>query len=158
MRENRQGFTLIEIAISVFIMLLVMLIAVPSLSGVLANRRLQRSLDEFNNFVRMAQERSVEDHRPYLISWADKEIILRPESITKDEDPGPTSVFKLQRGDAFVLELPAALVENPPADWVFWPSGICEPATVTYKGPAGTWRASYSSLTARGQLLNYAAK
>jgi type II secretory pathway pseudopilin PulG len=158
MRKNRQAFTLIEIAISVFILLMLMVIAVPSLSGVLANRRLQRSLDEFNGLVRVAQERSIEDHRPYLISWNKNQIVLRTESVAQDEDPSPTAVLKLQRGDAFVLGLPAALVENPPADWIFWPSGVCEPATVTYKGPAGTWTANYSSLTARPQLSHYAAK
>src|SRR3954453_20084488 len=127
MRKNRQAFTLIEIAISVFILLMLMLIAVPSLNGVLANRRLQRSLDELNGLVRIAQERSMEDRRPYLISWEKDQIVLHAEILGKDEDPSPTAVLNLHPGDAFVLSLPAALVDSPPADWIFWPSGICEP-------------------------------
>src|SRR6266699_1370233 len=55
----RRAFTLIEIVITVFILMLVLLLAVPSLNGVLADKRLRRSLDGFNNLVRQAQERSV---------------------------------------------------------------------------------------------------
>jgi len=40
-----RAFTLIEIALSIFILLLLLLLAVPSLSGVIANRRLKQSLD-----------------------------------------------------------------------------------------------------------------
>ena len=158
MRRHRQAFTLIEISIAVFIMLLLLVMAVPSLQGVMADRRLRRSYDDLNKFVRLAQERSVTDRRPYLIAWRKDHLILRPEAYAKGEDKKPTATFLLQKGDAFVLTLPAALVENPPAEWVFWPSGTCEPAVVFFKGVEGSWTASYSSLTARGVLSNYATR
>ena len=153
MRRNRQAFTLIEIVIAVFIMLLMLGLAVPSLRGVMADRRLRRSLDELNNFVRTAQERSVADRRTYLISWQKDHLILRPEAFAKGEDDTPTATLVLRPGDAFVLELPAALADDPPADWAFWPSGTCEPAIVSFKGTAGTWTASYSPLTGAGCAL-----
>ena len=156
MRRNRQGFTLIEISISVFIMLLLLVMAVPSLSGVMADRRLRRSFDDLNKLVRMAQERSIADRRPYLIAWQKDHLVLRPEAFTKDEEPGPTATLQLHKGDAFLLSLPAALTEDPPAEWAFWPSGTCEPAVVSFKGVDGSWTAKYSSLTARGELSNYA--
>ena len=53
------AFTLVEIVLVVFILMLLLLLAVPSLSGLLANNRLRRSLNGFNNLVRQAQERSV---------------------------------------------------------------------------------------------------
>lgn len=158
MRCQQRGFTLIEITISVFILLLLLTLAVPSLNGVLADRRLRRSLDQMNNFVRTAQERSVTDRRPYLISWQKDHIILRPESLEKGEDREPTATMQLRKGDAFVLSLPAALIDEPPPDWTFWPSGTCEPAVVTYKGPDGTWSARYSPLTARAEVSKYAAR
>jgi len=43
---------LIEIALSIFILLLILVLAVPSFSGVIANRRLKQSLDDFNDLVR----------------------------------------------------------------------------------------------------------
>lgn len=149
---------MIEIAISVFILLLLLMLAVPSLNGVLADRRLQRSLDGMNNLVRLAQERSVADRRPYLILWKKDHLVLRPEAVEKGEDPEPTAVLTLEKGDAFLLKLPAALTEDPPAEWVFWPTGTCEPAIVSYKGVDGAWSANYSPLTAHPEITFYAAK
>ena len=143
---------------AVFILILVLMLGVPSLNGVLADRRLRRSLDEMNRFVRMAQDRAVTERQTYLISWQKDHIILTPEAALKDEDAEPTATLQLRKGDAYVLNLPAALTEDPPADWAFWPSGTCEPAVITYKGPDGTWTANYSALTARADLASYAAK
>ncbi len=159
MRRSRHAFTLIEVAIAVFIMLMLLAISVPSLQGVLADRRLRRSYDDLNKFVRLAQERSVADRRPYLIAWQKDRLIVRPEAYAKGEDKKvPTAIYALRPGDAFLLSLPAALIEDPPAEWAFWPSGTCEPAVVSYKGVDGAWTANYSSLTARAQLSNYATK
>jgi len=149
---------LIEIVLAVFILMLLLALAVPSLNGVLANKRLKRSLDGFNNLVRQAQERSVTERRPYLIVWSKKNVVVRPEAFAKDEEAKATAEFQLDRGDALTLLLPAALTKKHPAEWIFWPSGICEPATVKFKGPAGSWMADYSPLTARPELTNYAAR
>ena len=157
MRQQR-AFTLIEIALAVFIMMLLLLLAVPSLNGVLADRRLRSSLNGFNDLVRQAQERSVKEQRSYLIAWADEKVLLRPEAFTKDEEAKAIAEFGLGRGDVLKLILPAALMKNPPGEWIFWPSGTCEPATVEFKGPAGSWKATYSALTARPELINYAAR
>jgi prepilin-type N-terminal cleavage/methylation domain-containing protein len=150
------GFTLIEIAISVAILLMLLLLAVPSVSGVLADRRLRHSLDEFNKLVQQAQERSVLEHRAYLISWEKERVVLGPETPAKDE--GPVAVFKLARGEAIQLNLTAALTKDAPPEWIFWPSGNCEPATIAYKGVSGSWTANYSPLTARADVTNYAAR
>src|SRR5437773_10850924 len=69
--RHRRGFTLVEIVIAIFILLLLVLLAVPSLNGVLADKRLHRSLDRFNDLVRQAHERSLAEHRAYLIVWND---------------------------------------------------------------------------------------
>jgi hypothetical protein len=139
-------------------MLLMMGLAIPSLNGVLKDRRLRRSLDEMNKLVRSAQERSVAERRPYLISWQKDRVILRPESFARDEEKLATTTLTLRKGDAYLLNLPLALIADPPADWIFWPSGTCEPAIVSYKGVDGSWSAKYSALTAHAELTQYAAK
>ena len=149
---------MIELAIAVFILLLILVLAVPSMTGVLADRRLRRSLDDMNRMVRMAQERSLKERRSYVISWQRDHLVLRKEVLKKGEDPAPVSTMQLRKGDAFVLNLPAALAKEHPADWVFWPSGTCEPAVVTFKGPDGSWTAKYSPLSASAELTNYAAR
>jgi prepilin-type N-terminal cleavage/methylation domain-containing protein len=153
-----RGFTLIEIVIAVFILVMMLLLAVPSLTGVLADKRLRRSLDRFNALVHQAQERSATEHRAYLIVWGDKAIALRPEIFAKGEEARPKADFALARGDVLKLSLPAALTRNPPGEWIFWPSGTCEPAVVQFIGRDGTWTANYSALTVRPELTNYAAR
>jgi type II secretory pathway pseudopilin PulG len=153
-----RAFTLIEIALSIFILLLLLMLAVPSLSGVIANRRLKQSLDSFSQLVRQAQERSVTERRAYLIAWGKNSVVLRPEVFTRGEEEKPTAVFRLSKGSWIKVSLPFALMGKPPAEWIFWPSGTCEPATVEFGGPAGTWTANYPALTAQPELTQYAAR
>lgn len=134
------------------------MLAVPSLTGVVSSNRLKQSLDGFNNLVRQAHERSVIERRPYLIVWGKNSVLVRPEVLAEDEEDKPTAVLRLNRGSLLKLSLPAALVGNHPAEWIFWPSGNCEPATVQFKGPAGFWTANYSPLTAEAEVTQYAAR
>jgi prepilin-type N-terminal cleavage/methylation domain-containing protein len=153
-----RAFTLIEIIIAVAILTVILLMAVPSLEGVFADRKLRASLDGFNKLVRQAQERSVSEHRAYLIVWGEKDVIVQPEAFAKGEEKKAVARFALERGSALTLTLPAALTAKVPGEWIFWPTGTCEPATVRFVGKAGTWTADYSPLTGYGQLANYAAK
>ena len=156
--QRFRGFTLIEMALAIFILLLLLVLAVPSFSGVIANRRLKQSLDGFNNLVRQAQERSVAERRPYLIVWGKNNVVVRPEAFAEGEEAKATAEFRPNKGNALKLSLPAALMEEYPAEWIFWPSGSCEPAIVQFKGPAGSWTASYSPLTAQPEITSYATR
>lgn len=157
MRRN-DGFTLIELAIAIVILVVILMLAVPSVDGVLADRRLRRSLDAFNALVRQAQERSIAEHRSYLIILRDGKIGLRPEGLMRGEDPAPVAMWTLGRGESLKFSFPAAMMEETPAEWIFWPSGNCEPASVTYRGRNGGWTANYSALTARAEVVAYVAK
>jgi len=153
-----RAFTLVEIIIAVSILVVVLMMAIPSLSGVIADRKLRASLDEFNKLVHEAQDRSVNEHRPYLIVWSSKDIFVQAEAFAKDEDRKPVANFVLEEGSAITLTLPAALTPKPAGEWIFWPTGTCEPATVKFEGRPGTWTANYSALTGQGELANYVAK
>ena len=156
--QRARGFTLIEIALAIFILLLILVLAVPSFSGVIANRRLKQSLDEFNNLVRQAQLLSVTERRPYLIVWGKNNVMVRPEAFAKDEEAQPKAEFRPSRGSTLKVSLPVALTEKYPSEWIFWPSGACEPAIVRFQGPAGSWTASYSPLTGRPEITSYAVR
>ena len=158
MVQRARGFTLIEMALAIFILLLLLVLAVPSFTGVIANRRLKQSLDEFNNLVRQAQTLSVTERRPYLIVWAKSNVMVRPEAFAEDEEARAKAEFRPIRGSTLRLSLPSALAEKYPAEWIFWPSGTCEPATVRFQGPAGSWTANYSPLTARPEITSYAVR
>lgn len=156
--RRRRAFTLIELAIAIVILVLLMMLAVPSMNGVLADRRLRKSLDGFNAIVREAHERSVTERRPYLIVWAEGKVGLRPEGVLKGERPDPQVKLKLGKNESLKVAFPAALVDDVPPEWIFWPSGNCEPAVVTYQGKDGKWTARYSALTARSETVAYVAK
>ena len=156
--QRARGFTLIEIALAIFILLLLLVMAVPSFSGVIANRRLKQSLDEFNNLVYQAQTLSVTERRPYLIVWGKNNVMVRPEAFAKDEEAKGKAEFRLSRGSTLKLSLPVALAEKYPAEWIFWPSGTCEPAIVRFQGPSGSWAANYSPLTGRPEITSYAVR
>jgi len=156
--DRRWGFTLLELAIAVVLLVLLMMLAVPSMSGVMADRRLRKSLDSFNAIVREAQERSMAEGRPYLIVWQEGKIGLRPEGLSRGEDPEPEMRIKIAKNESFRVSFPAALVDDTPAEWIFWSSGNCEPATVNYQGRDGKWTANYSALTARCETVSYVAK
>jgi len=156
--QRARGFTLIEIALAIFILLLILVLAVPSFSGVIANRRLKQSLDEFNNLVRQAQMLSVTERRPYLIVWGKNNVMVRPEAFAKDEEAKAKAEFRLSRGITLKLSLPVALAEKYPAEWIFWPSGTCEPAIVRFRGAAGSWTANYSPLTGQPEITSYAVR
>jgi type II secretory pathway pseudopilin PulG len=156
--QRFRAFTLIEIALSIFILMLLLMLAVPSLSGVMASRRLKQSLDGFNSLVRQAQQRSVMERRPYLIVWSKGRVVLRPEVFGEDEEVKATAEFRLGKGSVLKLSLPGALAQKYPAEWIFWPSGNCEPAIVQFRGPGGLWSANYSPLTAQPEVTQYAAR
>ena len=143
---------------AVFILMLIMLLAVPSVNGVLADRRLRQSMDQFNSLVAQAHEHSVSEHRPYLVVVGKKSIEVRPEVISKDDDPDPIATLPLEDHDTVKLSFPAAMIKNPPAEWIFWPSGVCEPADVEFLGRNGHWAMSYSPLNARPEITKYAPK
>ncbi len=134
------------------------MLAVPSFTGVIANRRLKQSLDEFNNLVRQAQERSVAERRPYLIVWSKNNVVVRPETLAEGEEAKAKAELHPSRGSTLQLLLPVALAEKYPAEWIFWPSGTCEPATVYFRGPAGSWTANYAPLTGRPEITKYAVR
>ena len=156
--RRRGGFTLVELAIAVAILVLLMMLAVPSMNGVLADRRLRKSLDGFNAIVREAQERSVMERRAYLIVWGDGKVGLRPEGLLKGETPEPAVKLTLAKKESLKVSFPAALAEDVPPEWIFWPSGNCEPAVVSFQGKDGKWTARYSALTARSETVSYVAK
>ena len=156
--QRQRAFTFLEIVLAIFILMLLLSLAVPSLHGIVTDKRLRTSLDSFNNLVRQAQERSMTEQRAYLIVWGDKKVTLRPETFRKDEEQKALVQYNLNGEDVLALSLPAALMKKPPGEWIFWPSGTCEPATVKFKGASGTWTANYPALTCRAQLTDYAAR
>jgi hypothetical protein len=93
-----------------------------------------------------------------LIVWSKNNVMVRPEAFAEDEEAKAKTEFRPRKGSTLKLSLPVALAEKYPAEWIFWPSGTCEPAIVRFQGPAGSWTANYSPLTGRPEITNYAVR
>ena len=151
--RRQHGFTLIETIIAIFILLLLLSLAVPSLNGVLADKRLHRSLDRFNELVRQAHERSLAEHRAYLIVWNDAFITLQPAAFLKTEEHQPIDTMPITRYEKWRLELPAALSKKAPAEWIFWDYDVCEPARIRFASGHESWTTSFSPLSRKCEII-----
>jgi len=149
-----RGFTLIEICLAVFISLMLITLAVPSIQRLLNEEKGKESFDRFDALVRHAQSLAVSERRPYVLEWDDSGVLMRPEKpATREEDAGLDRI-DLAEKEVCEVEFPAALIKNPPREWIFWPSGTCEPARVSYKGRGEAWVAEYDPLTLQATVTN----
>jgi prepilin-type N-terminal cleavage/methylation domain-containing protein len=146
-RALRGGFTLIELMIAILIAVMIVLAAAPSLSGIIEERKAKKLFEQFDELAREAGQRAVIERRAYVLEWDDSGVTMHPK------DPNnPTEAQGTQRVDfgdrqAPDLDLPGALVKNPPKIWTFWPTGTCEPATIVCHIADSPWTASYDALT-----------
>ena len=108
--------------------------------------------------MRQAHEHSLAEHRAYLIVWNDTYISLQPAAFLKTEEHQPIDTIPITRHDRWSLELPAALMKKVPAEWVFWESGVCEPARVRFASTDGSWTTEYSPLSGLGELIRYGSR
>jgi type II secretory pathway pseudopilin PulG len=159
MRRSATGFTLLEICLAIAIGALLLLVAVPSVAGMLAQQRLQRSFDRFDRLVSSAATRSVTEQRAYALTWEEHGVRLvplePPQPGQPAADPEKTTDFLgMGKPDEILLQLPATLSRRPLGQWTFWSNGTCEPATIAYHGADGSWVVRYNPLTAHGVFLS----
>ncbi len=143
--STRSGFTLLEVCLAVFIALLLVVVAVPTLSGVITSNRAADSFASFDAVVQQARLLAIEERRAYRIVWEEGGISLEPEEA--QEDPADLPARPFAKGEEIGITFPAALVKETEPVWTFWPSGVCEPAQITRTGPDGGWSATYHPLT-----------
>jgi len=152
MRRTRDAFTLFEVMLAVAIAVMLLVIAIPSMSGLFAEDSLRASFDDFDAITREAKKRAMAEKRTILLVWTKDGILLTPEVLQAEDEASLTPQLLFSDEVSVALERPAALVKDPPLEWPFWPSGACEPVRVSYSGAPGKWTAEYEPLTARGTL------
>ena len=150
---KRAGFTLLELCLAIAVGLLIVSVALPSLGSLFAEQRLTRTFERLDGLVRKAQNMSIHDRKPYELVWDKGTISLRPAGATETDDSAALPGLTCAEDEEYALELPAALIADPPKRWTFWATGTCEPATIAYHGGAGSWSAHYDPLTVRGTFL-----
>jgi hypothetical protein len=148
----------LELAIAMALALLIFAIAIPALDGVFAAGRLQATMDTFDGFVSTARDRSVAEGRVYIMVWSKNNIRLVPDGPLREGLDEVEQVFKPGDGELYSLILPSAIDADPAPEWTFWPTGTCEPARITFRGPTGSWEVRYAALSARPTIHSFIAK
>ena len=141
------------------IAVLLMGLAVPSLTGQMSRRRLQASFDQLGDLASQAREHAMREGRPYLLAW-DKAGAVRlfPAELNAEarRKQGPTAtLLPAAAAGQYRLFRPSALTSDPSAEWTFWPTGTCEPVIVKFEGKGGNWEAVYNPLSGRGSLSRF---
>jgi hypothetical protein len=142
-----EGFTLFEICIAIFIGVMIILAAIPSISGVIEEQRAKKLFNEFDDLVKAASDRAVTEHRPFVLDWDDSGVFMRPLEPESDDKASDNRRVDFGEKLAPDLKLPGALEKNPPRRWTFWPSGTCEPAVIICHVAGSPWTATYDPLT-----------
>jgi hypothetical protein len=126
---------------------MIMLAAVPSISGVLEEQRAKKLFTRFDDLARQASVHAVTERRPYVLEWDNSGVTMHPLSL--DDDDRPEDMPRVDFGEKLApdLLLPSALIKDPPRIWTFWPTGTCEPAKITCHIPDSPWTATYDPLT-----------
>lgn len=148
MTRSRSGFTLLEIMLAIAIGVLIISLAVPSVSGLMAEQKARRSFDAFEELVQMARQQAIRTRLPSRLLLEKKQIVLQAENGATDEAANePGAVLPIEDEEEYAFQFPAALEPEPAAVWTFWPTGGCEPVVVSYAGPDAKWTAAYDALT-----------
>jgi hypothetical protein len=148
----------LEVCLALAIGMMLVLLAVPSVSGLLAEQRLKHTYERFDRLVAAATTRSVAEQRAHALVWEKHGVRLVPlesaDPSPADHDIDSSSDFVgMRKPDELELQLPATLSRRALGQWVFWSNGTCEPATVAFHGDEGSWLVRYDPLTTHGTFV-----
>ena len=133
---------------------MIIALSVPSIAGLLAEQRLKRSFERFDALASTARVRSVTEQRAQVLVWDKKGIsLVTMEREEKSALAESGERLNFEGKETYQLKRTAALLKNPPSEWVFWRNGTCEPVQIAFQGAAGSWLVNYDPLTARGTFL-----
>jgi len=152
MPTSRAAFTLLEICLTLCIGMVLIMLAVPSVAGLLAEQHLHDSYDRFEQFANRGRIRSLKEQKAYHLLWDKGGVTLEPVVHLKGE-ANTAERLPLAKGESYQVERVAALAKIAPAEWTFWPNGTCEPVIISYHGPFGSWRVSFDALSTHGDFL-----
>ena len=160
---SQRAFTLIELMLAISIALVIFGLAIPSMRGMSAQRRLQETFEKFDELTRKAQLKAVRTQQTSTLVWQAGMISLKSsDTASGDRQGAPVQQedFTYDENESYALQRPASLlpVKDTPPVWTFWHSGTCEPVIVSYSGPSGTWTAQYNPLTGRGEVTDMEVK
>jgi len=95
--EQRQGFTLVEILIVIFIISIIMTFAVLSLGDLGTSRRIVIAAEQFQSNLRSIQQEALLESTPYGVTFSPKGYLFLQFEITPEGDWHPLTLSHLGR-------------------------------------------------------------
>lgn len=143
--QSEAGFTLIEMGMVLFIIMIITAIAVPAMSGLAAQERLRGEAQNLRESATGARRQAVEGGVPCAIVFGKNGYEI--ESLGKNEsevlaERGLAAKLLVKRWDSDKYQSPEGV------RWVFQPDGICEPMRARFENKDGWVEIVFNPLTA----------
>ena len=144
-RRPARGYTLLEIAMVVAIIVLIIGAAVPMTSGFTREQRLRDVVRELLVLAKTARADAMTTGRAAEVVFAKDGFALR-----RPGEEEPAESFRLPRGMRYVVEPFGAdrAVRPDGQRWVFQPTGLCEPLSVRVEEDEAWMKVTFDALTA----------
>jgi type II secretion system protein H len=153
-RSRSPGFTLVELVIVMFIMVMLMMIAVPSVGRFSGENALRSCTRDLATQARAARRLAIQQQRAYEVRFDPTGFHVAPleagtniEEFASDELPPPRP---LPAGITWQITRWAERQpsKEPEDAWVFEPSGVCEPLRVRFDRADSWIELAFHPLTA----------
>jgi len=144
-RRGVRGYTLLEIAMVVAIIVLIIGATVPITSGFTREQRLRDVVRDLLVYAKTARTEAMTTGRAAEVIFAKDGFALRRAG--EDE---PSESRRLPRGMRYVIE-PFGTEKAVRPDgqrWIFQPTGLCEPVTVRVEADDAWMQVTFDPLTA----------
>ncbi|HWB59412.1 MAG TPA: hypothetical protein VG733_07970 [Chthoniobacteraceae bacterium] len=149
-RFTEIGFTLLEMVLVLFILLVIAGMAIPATTGLVAQERLKRQARLLQDYAVTARKLAVTEGRPYKIVLDQRGFSLLYFGADKTKTQDVAASAKLAPGVNYGVQHWGEVTFSKPAGeaWVFRPDGICEPIRVHFENNDGWIEYSFNPLTA----------
>jgi hypothetical protein len=173
------AFTLIEIMVSLVLITLIIGIGVLSIDSLNDEKKLRLPAGKMRDMAREAMRRAITQQRSFSI-FINQNIFMLRETYVRQEDvdayhklqnesfadkslfedadvvkPSQRIIERYELGEGMTIQMrrwiETEFSEPKGQEWVFSPSGICEPVTIRFSNEKGYIEMDFNPLTAKVQ-------
>lgn len=150
--RSAHGFTLLELGIAMFIILLLVGTAIPAISSMIAENRLRQSAKELQLYAMTARRQAMLENRVYEIVLTEKGFVLGPY-LAEENKGAAVNSYNLPTDARYTLQRLGDKEFHPPegAPWLFQPDGLCEPIRARFQREKSWMEFEFNPLTAKAQ-------
>ena len=163
----RRAFTLIEVALAMFIVVLVIGIGLPFATGMGHQAELRNPASELKTLALTARRRAVTQQKTVEILLENRRYLLRDAvisdstsraSIAPERDKKEIDSYTLPKSVTYLVKRwdETKFAATADARWRFLPTGLCEPITVHFSRGEDFLEFSFNPLTAQTEDESFA--